>query len=198
MGNANTPYSTLPPAQRLKKFQEQIVNCKNELEKKQKARYVSLHSWHNAVAPIDGYVVVSREGLNKMKLVFKENPKFGDEQDVTQQIIAIDENIEKLFAEIKRFEVDDRSLMSISRPSFSFLSPTWRKSNERVYRTRPNTNQHLVCERTTVPISQSVIPTPLLSRAHRHRTAGTHPSPSRMCPSRLRFRAVASISLAVP
>ena len=44
-----------------------------------------------------------------MKLVFKENPKFGDEQDVTQQIIAIDENIEKLFAEIKRFEVGDRS-----------------------------------------------------------------------------------------
>jgi ribosomal protein S25 len=40
-----------------------------------------------------------------MKLVFKENPKFGDEQDVTEQIISIDENIEKLLAEIKRFEV---------------------------------------------------------------------------------------------
>ena len=40
-----------------------------------------------------------------MKLVFQENPKFGDEQDVTQQIIAIDEHIEKLLAEIKRFEV---------------------------------------------------------------------------------------------
>jgi len=40
-----------------------------------------------------------------MKLVFQENPKFGDEQDVTQQIISIDEHIEKLIAEIKRFEV---------------------------------------------------------------------------------------------
>lgn len=40
-----------------------------------------------------------------MKAVFQENPKFGDEQDVSQQIITIDENIEKLFEEIKRFEV---------------------------------------------------------------------------------------------
>jgi hypothetical protein len=40
-----------------------------------------------------------------MKLVFQENPKFGDEQDVTQQLISIDEHIEKLLAEIKRFEV---------------------------------------------------------------------------------------------
>ncbi|CAF5202297.1 unnamed protein product, partial [Rotaria magnacalcarata] len=79
---SNTPYSTLPPAQRLKKFQEQITTCKTELEKKQKAK----------------------EGLTKMRLVFQENPKFGDEQDVTQQIIAIDEHTEKLIAEIKRFE----------------------------------------------------------------------------------------------
>jgi hypothetical protein len=40
-----------------------------------------------------------------MKIVFQENPKFGDEQNVIQQIIAIDEHIEKLLAEIKRFEV---------------------------------------------------------------------------------------------
>lgn len=40
-----------------------------------------------------------------MKLVFQENPKFGDEQDVIQQIRAIDEHIDKLQAEIKRFEV---------------------------------------------------------------------------------------------
>jgi len=43
-----------------------------------------------------------------MKLVFQENPKFGDEQDVTQQIISIDDNIEKLLAEIKRFEVKQK------------------------------------------------------------------------------------------
>lgn len=35
----NTPYNTLPPTQRIRKFQEQILNCKNELEKKQKAKY---------------------------------------------------------------------------------------------------------------------------------------------------------------
>ena len=40
-----------------------------------------------------------------MRIVFQENPKFGDEQDVAQQIISIDEQIEKLNAEIKRFEV---------------------------------------------------------------------------------------------
>jgi hypothetical protein len=39
MVTINTPYSALPPAQRLRKFQEQILNCKNELEKKQKAKY---------------------------------------------------------------------------------------------------------------------------------------------------------------
>jgi hypothetical protein len=44
-----------------------------------------------------------------MKVVFQENPKFGDEQDVTEQIISIDENIEKLLAEIKRFEVRNQS-----------------------------------------------------------------------------------------
>jgi hypothetical protein len=44
-----------------------------------------------------------------MKIVFQENPKFGDEQDVTQQIISIDESIEKLLAEIKRFEVINQS-----------------------------------------------------------------------------------------
>ncbi len=38
MVTINAPYSTLPPAQRLRKFQEQILNCKNELEKKQKAK----------------------------------------------------------------------------------------------------------------------------------------------------------------
>jgi hypothetical protein len=41
-----------------------------------------------------------------MRIVFQDNPKFGDEQDVAQQIVAIDESIDKLFAEIKRFEVN--------------------------------------------------------------------------------------------
>jgi hypothetical protein len=53
-----------------------------------------------------------------MKIVFQENPKFGDEQDVTQQIIAIDENIDKLLAEIKRFEVKK---VFIFTSSFSFF-----------------------------------------------------------------------------
>ncbi len=53
-----------------------------------------------------------------MKIVFQENPKFGDEQDVTQQIIAIDENIDKLLAEIKRFEVKK---VFIFTPSFFIL-----------------------------------------------------------------------------
>ena len=38
MTSGNTPYGSLPPAQRLKKFQEQILNSKNELEKKYKAK----------------------------------------------------------------------------------------------------------------------------------------------------------------
>jgi hypothetical protein len=45
-----------------------------------------------------------------MRLVFQENPKFGDEQDVAQQIVAIDEHVEKLVAEIKRFEVIQKRL----------------------------------------------------------------------------------------
>ncbi|CAF0916415.1 unnamed protein product, partial [Didymodactylos carnosus] len=79
---ATTPYGTLPPAQRLKKFQEHINSCKVDLDKKQKAK----------------------EGLLKMKAVFMENPKFGPEQEVNGQLVAIDEQIEKLIAEIKRFE----------------------------------------------------------------------------------------------
>jgi len=106
MVTINTPYSALPPAQRLRKFQEQILNCKNELEKKQKAKYnISPKKKRNLFI----FEIYSREGLTKMKVVFQENPKFGDEQDVTEQIISIDENIEKLLAEIKRFEVRNQS-----------------------------------------------------------------------------------------
>ena len=47
-----------------------------------------------------------------MRIVFQENPKFGDENNVKQQIIAIDENIEKLLAEIRRFEVRHSSKIS--------------------------------------------------------------------------------------
>ncbi len=100
----NTPYNTLPPAQRLKKFQEQIQNCRNELEKEQKAKQKKNTSKDQNIK-IFFVRFFFREGLTKMKLVFQENPKFGDEQDVTQQIISIDEHIEKLLAEIKRFEV---------------------------------------------------------------------------------------------
>jgi hypothetical protein len=56
-----------------------------------------------------------------MKLVFQENPKFGDEQDVTQQIIAIDEHIEKLLAEIKRFEVIQTFPLISVNPSLIFF-----------------------------------------------------------------------------
>ncbi|CAF5182739.1 unnamed protein product, partial [Rotaria sp. Silwood1] len=38
MATINAPFSSLPPAQRIRKLQEQILNCKNELEKKQKAK----------------------------------------------------------------------------------------------------------------------------------------------------------------
>ncbi|CAF1019187.1 unnamed protein product, partial [Didymodactylos carnosus] len=79
---ATTPYGTLPPAQRVKKFQEHINSCKVDLDKKQKAR----------------------EGLLKMRAVFMENPKFGPEQEVNGQLVTIEEQIEKLIAEIKRFE----------------------------------------------------------------------------------------------
>lgn len=41
----------------------------------------------------------------KMKVVFQENPKFGDQQNVQEQIMSLEEIIEKLLAEIKRFEV---------------------------------------------------------------------------------------------
>ncbi|CAF0941527.1 unnamed protein product [Rotaria sordida] len=102
MAMVNAPFSSLPPAQRMRKFQEQILNCKNELEKKQKAK----------------------EGLTKMKIVFQENPKFGDEQNVTQQIMTLDENIEKLLAEIKRFEayISEIERARISTPSDIDLS----------------------------------------------------------------------------
>jgi len=62
-----------------------------------------------------------------MKLVFQENPKFGDEQDVIQQIRAIDEHIDKLQAEIKRFEayiaeIDrSRAPVSVDYDSTSYL-----------------------------------------------------------------------------
>ena len=66
-----------------------------------------------------------------MKLVFQENPKFGDEQDVTQQITAIEENIEKLLAEIKRFEVHFSKRFQWNIPFF--FSRTFPKSNEQEF-----------------------------------------------------------------
>lgn len=56
-----------------------------------------------------------------MRLVFQENPKFGDEQDVTQQIVSIDDNIEKLHAEIKRFEVNFHSVRTVFAYPMDFL-----------------------------------------------------------------------------
>ena len=53
-----------------------------------------------------------REGLVKMKRAFHDNPKFGDEQHVSHQILSVDEHVEKLFAEIKRLEVE--TLLSAS------------------------------------------------------------------------------------
>jgi hypothetical protein len=61
-----------------------------------------------------------------MKLVFQENPKFGDEQDVTQQIISIDEHIEKLLAEIKRFEV--RQTIIIQQLNSSYFLVVYRRN----------------------------------------------------------------------
>ena len=49
-----------------------------------------------------------------MKVVFQENPKFGDEHDVAQQILSMDEQIDRLFAEIKRYEVKSSSLWTTS------------------------------------------------------------------------------------
>ena len=115
----NTPFASLPPAQRLKKFQEQILNCRSELEKEQKAKWVERKAKRRSAARI--LALLFREGLTKMELVFQENPKFGDEQDVTQQIVAIDEHIEKLLAEIKRFEVrTTQTLPFLSHVSRSF------------------------------------------------------------------------------
>jgi hypothetical protein len=75
-----------------------------------------------------------------MKLVFQENPKFGDEQDVTQQIIAIDEHIEKLLAEIKRFEVRTKWTADQVSLSLSVLSShTSPRSSEREYLNLPIT-----------------------------------------------------------
>lgn len=51
------------------------------------------------------FVEIFREGLVKMKLVFQENPKFGDEHDVSQQIATIDEHLEQLMSEIRQYEV---------------------------------------------------------------------------------------------
>lgn len=82
MLNVNAPYPNLPPAQRIKKFQEQIQNCRNEFDRQQKAK----------------------EGLVKMRLVFQKTPQFGDEHDVTQQIATIDGKLDELTAEIRQFE----------------------------------------------------------------------------------------------
>lgn len=106
-----------------------------------------------------------------MKLVFQENPKFGDEQDVTQQIVAIDEHIEKLLAEIKRFEV--RAMFSLFVVTFRVrFSRTSRKSNAHALLLRPNTNRRHVCERIMVPINRLVTQRILLNRAHRLKLEG--------------------------
>jgi hypothetical protein len=91
-----------------------------------------------------------------MKLVFQENPKFGDEQDVTQQIISIDEHIEKLLAEIKRFEVIQIFLFFSNPLKFfvNLLSLISLKSNEHVLQFPLNMIQQLVYEQIMVLINR--------------------------------------------
>ena len=94
-----------------------------------------------------------------MKLVFQENPKFGDEQDVTQQIVAIEESIDKLLAEIKRFEVSPSFSLSNEFPS-NFLhdcSLTYPKSNEHEFLRQPISISPHASKAFMILINRSII-----------------------------------------
>lgn len=66
-----------------------------------------------------------------MRAVFHENPKFGDENNVTQQIRSLDEQIDSFQEEIRRLEVrrnESKTKIFCRRLSFSLTSLT---SNDR-------------------------------------------------------------------
>lgn len=93
-----------------------------------------------------------------MKLVFQENPKFGDEQDVIQQIRAIDEHIDKLLAEIKRFEVGTILKSKVLICFFCvFCRLISQKSIDHEHRFQSITIRHLISVLLTVPINRLVI-----------------------------------------
>ncbi|XP_063792770.1 formin-binding protein 1 isoform X16 [Pseudophryne corroboree] len=75
-------FSNLPPEQRRKKLQQKVDELNKDIQKE----------------------IDQRDALTKMKDVYMKNPQMGDAASVTQKLVEIGNNIEKLRVEVHKFE----------------------------------------------------------------------------------------------
>ncbi|XP_075041316.1 formin-binding protein 1 isoform X18 [Mixophyes fleayi] len=75
-------FSNLPPEQRRKKLQQKVDELNKDIQKE----------------------IDQRDALTKMKDVYMKNPQMGDAASVTQKLSEIGSNIDKLRAEVQKFE----------------------------------------------------------------------------------------------
>ncbi|KAM8934284.1 formin-binding protein 1 [Pelodytes ibericus] len=75
-------FSNLPPEQRRKKLQQKVDELNKDIQKE----------------------IDQRDALTKMKDVYTKNPQMGDAASVTQKLVELANNIEKLRIEVQKFE----------------------------------------------------------------------------------------------
>ncbi|XP_063792764.1 formin-binding protein 1 isoform X10 [Pseudophryne corroboree] len=82
LGATPEDFSNLPPEQRRKKLQQKVDELNKDIQKE----------------------IDQRDALTKMKDVYMKNPQMGDAASVTQKLVEIGNNIEKLRVEVHKFE----------------------------------------------------------------------------------------------
>ncbi|XP_075041307.1 formin-binding protein 1 isoform X10 [Mixophyes fleayi] len=82
LGATPEDFSNLPPEQRRKKLQQKVDELNKDIQKE----------------------IDQRDALTKMKDVYMKNPQMGDAASVTQKLSEIGSNIDKLRAEVQKFE----------------------------------------------------------------------------------------------
>ncbi|GMR29967.1 hypothetical protein PMAYCL1PPCAC_00162, partial [Pristionchus mayeri] len=102
--DGTSDYSSLPRQQRVRRLQAKLAEMENEREKK----------------------IQSKEGVVKMQLVYRENPKLGNPADCEQQIQTFAKEIDTLTSLMKklRVQLDDAIAHTAPPIGYEFSSTT--------------------------------------------------------------------------
>lgn len=121
-GSGPEDFSHLPPEQRRKKLQGKLDELNKDIQKEMDQRYLEDKQTHKQHAlfllrtssngtfevkalKVDVTPFFTRDALTKMKDVYIKNPQMGDPTSVDPRLTEIATNIEKLQAEVQKFEV---------------------------------------------------------------------------------------------